>query len=141
MMHQIQLNGKFWRSWAGACPGVEKELKKALKGEEGYTYHQVAFGDYPEGEDASHFNLGTGERVVPLPPKVVPQEDLWKQELEELLSKCVELDKASSRSLRAILCKTDTDSDRAMLQGIETEIQTKRLRIRELNNLIAEGVQ
>lgn len=135
-MHQIQLNGKFYRSWIGPTPGVEKELKRALKGEDGYVYCQVAFGDYPEGEDASHFDLETGERIVPLPVVEPLQEDLWKQELSALKARCIELDRASDRSIRAMLCKTDTPSDKAYLQGIEADIQVKRARIRELESLL-----
>lgn len=135
-MHQIQFNGKFWRSWTGPTPGVDKELKKALKGEDGYTYCQVAFGDYPEGEEASHFNLETGERLVPLPVVEPSKENLWKQELSTLKARCIELDRASDRSVRAMLCKTDTPSDKAYLQGIEADIQVKRSRIRELESLL-----
>jgi hypothetical protein len=139
MMHQIQLNGKFYRSWTGAVPGVEKELKKALKGEEGFTYAQVADGDYPEGEEAEHFDLTTGKRVIALPVKDPSKEEVWEQELMALKTRCIELDRASDRAVRAMLCKTDTPSDRAYLQGIEADMQVKRSRIRELNTLL-QGV-
>ena len=67
-MSQITLRGKIYRTWVGACPGVETELRKALRDEEGYEYNEVAFGNYSEGEEVSHFNLSTGERVqLPTP--------------------------------------------------------------------------
>lgn len=135
-MHQIQKDEKFFRSWTGAIPGVEKELKKALNHKDGFEYLEVAFGDYPEGEEAAHFNLETGERTVPLPVVEASQEDLWKEELSSLKARCIELDRASDRSVRAILCKTDTPSDKAYLQGIEADIQVKRARIRELEALL-----
>lgn len=135
-MHQIQLNGKFYRSWNSACPGVEKELKKALEAKEGFVYAEVASGDYPEGEEVAHFDLKTGRRLAVVPTKEPLKEELWKEELTGLKAKCVELDRASDRSVRAILCKTDTPSDRAFLQGIEIDIQVKRERIRELETLL-----
>lgn len=136
MMHQIQLNGKFWRSWTGACPGVEKELSKAKAGVDGFSYYQVADGEYPEGEEVSHFDLKTGKRVVDL-PKVEPSEtDLLRQELSDLLRRCNELDAAAIRAIRAVICKTDTASDKALLIGIETDMKATRERIRELRQLL-----
>jgi hypothetical protein len=64
MMHQICLNGIIYRTWKGACPGVEDEWEKARRGIDGYTYTIVADGEYPEGEPQAHFDIATGTRVV-----------------------------------------------------------------------------
>lgn len=136
MMHQIILNGRFFRTWQGPCPGVEEEWKKAKASEDGFSYAFVADGEYPEGEEVSHFDLKTGKRVVDL-PKVEPSEtDLLWQELSDLLRRCNELDAAAIRAIRAAICKTDTASDKPLLIGIETDMKAKRERIRELRQLL-----
>jgi hypothetical protein len=70
MMHQIQLNGKFYRSWTGACPGIEDELMKAKASINGFSYHEVEFADYPEGEDSNHWDIKKGIRLIRNEPKI-----------------------------------------------------------------------
>jgi hypothetical protein len=137
-MKQIQLNGRFYISWSGATPdSAMKHLREAKEGLNGFSLHEVAFCEsYPEGEEVNHFDLTTGKRIVELPIKEPSKAEVWEQELVSLKVKCIELDRASDRSVRAILCKTDTPSDRAYLQGIEIDIQVKRSRIREIESLL-----
>ena len=137
-MKQIQLDGRFYISWEGPAPDdAKKHLKEAEESLNGFSMHEVAFCEnYPEGEEVNHFDLTTGERIVALPVQEPSKEELWEQELVGLKVRCTELDRASDRSVRAMLCKTDTPSDRAYLQGIEADIQVKRSRIRELGSLL-----
>src|SRR4030042_7012578 len=133
----IILNGIVVIAYTGPCPDQFKEARlKALKGEDGYSIAKGAFAEYLEGDLVVDWDFNEGKRLKARPVVEPTTEELYSRELNELKARCLELDRASDRAMRAIVCKTDTASDRAFLQGLEVDVQVKRLRIRELKGLL-----
>jgi len=135
----IVRNGVVVIAYTGPCPDQFKEARaKALKVEDGYSITKGTFAEYLEGDLVADWDFNEGKRLKERPVVKPIAEELYGRELAELKARCLELDRASDRAMRAIVCKTDTASDRAFLQGLETDIQIKRLRIQELKGLLGQ---
>ena len=140
----ITRDGKVVLAWAGPCPGVEAELAKARRGEDGYAVIDgAAWADYLPGDDVADWDTTTGKRLVERPEPVPTEEETLQAELSTLLAKVDELDRKAIRAMRADRAGTATAEDRAYLEENERQAQEARDRIGEIQALLAgpQGIE
>ena len=79
--------GIVYLAWAGPCPGVEAELAKARRGEDGYAVIDgAALADYIPGDDITDWDTAAGKRIVERPAYVPTESETLQTEMGELLA-------------------------------------------------------
>lgn len=130
-------DGKVYLAWVGPCPGVEAELAKARRCEDGWAVIDgAAWADYLTGDDISEWDTTTGKRIVERPAYVPTEEETLGAELSTLHAKVDELDRKAIRAMRADRAGTATPEDRAYLEENERQAQMARDRIGEIQKLL-----
>lgn len=134
----ITHDGIVFLAWSGPCPGVEAELAKARRGEDGYAVIDgAAWADYLQGDAIAEWDTTTGKRLVERPAYVPTEEETLGAELSTLQAKVDELDRKAIRAMRADRAGTATDEDRAYLEENERQAQEARDRIGEIRSILA----
>ena len=129
--------GIIYLAWAGPCPGVEAELAKARRGDDGWAVIDgAAWADYLPGDKIDEWDATTGKRLVERPAYVPTEEETLGAELSTLQAKVDELDRKAIRAMRADRAGTATAEDRAHLEENERQAQEARDRIGEIQKLL-----
>lgn len=121
-------DGKVVLAWAGPCPGVEAELEKARRGEDGYSVIDGAsWADYLPGDDISEWDLSTGTFLGVRPVYKPTESEKLQTEMGELLAYLTSTDWYAIRL---------ADSGAAISKDVIDKRYAARERISEIRELL-----
>ena len=124
----ITHDGIIHLAWVGPCPGVEAELAKARRGEDGWAaINGAAWADYLPGDDIAEWDTTTGTFLGKRPAYEPTENDKLQTEMGELLSYL------SSTDWYAIRL---ADAGEVIPDDIKTKRSGARTRISEIRELL-----
>ena len=124
----ITHDGKVYLAWAGPCPGVEAELEKARRGDDGWAVIDgAAWADYLQGDDIADWDTATGTFLGTRPVYEPTESEKLQSEMGELLAYL------SSTDWYAIRL---ADTGEAIPDDIKAKRSEARTRISEIRELL-----